>query len=54
MSYEEKKERILLERIKLRDDLVTIFKCVKGFHREEGNNLSSTTRNDLNCSKADF
>lgn len=53
MSYEEKKERTVLEIIKLRDDMVTIFKCVKGFHREEENNLSSTS-NDLNLSKADF
>lgn len=53
MSYEEIKERTVLERMKLRDDTVTIFKCVKGFHREEENNLPSTS-NDLNCSKADF
>lgn len=43
-------ERTLLERIKLRDCMVRVFKRVKGFRKEEGINLSSTTSNDLNCS----
>lgn len=47
-----KKERMLLQRIKLRDDMVTSSKCVKAFHRG-GNNLSSAATNDRNCSKVD-
>lgn len=46
------KERALLERITLRDYMVRIFICVKGFHKEEGINLSPTISNDLNCSNS--
>lgn len=52
MSYEEKLKE-MLERMKLRGDMVTTFKYIRGFC-SHGNNLSLTRNNDLNCNRVDF